>query len=76
MKLHLKPLASDIFISIYAIVSLYLRLKLESESLTSPLTSLIIGAMSVLIIYALIKLKILNPGWFGLFKNKRYTHEL
>lgn len=76
MKLQLKPLASDIIISIYAIVTLYLRFKFENESFVSPLTSLVIGGLSLFIIYALIKIKVLNPGWFGLFSSKRYEHEL
>ena len=70
MKFQLKPLASDIFISVYIVATLYLRLKLENESSVSPLTSLVIGLLSVFIIYAFIKLKVLNPGWFGLFGSK------
>ncbi len=76
MKLMLKPLASDIIISVYAIASLYLRLKFENESAVSPLISLVIGGLSLFILYALIKLKVLNPGWFGLFNSKKYEHEL
>ena len=76
MKLKLKPLASDIVISIYAIVTLYLRFHFESESSVGPLTSLVIGALSLFIPYALIKIKVLNPGWFGLFNSKRYEHEI
>ena len=76
MKLQLKPLASDIIISIYAIASLYLRLKFENESAVSPLTSLVIGGLSLFILYALVKIKVLNPGWFGLFNREKYKHEL
>ncbi len=72
MKLQLKPLASDIVISTYALVTLYLRFKFESESSVGPLTSLVIGGLSLFIIYALIKIKVLNPGWFGLFNSKKY----
>ena len=71
MKLRLNPLASDIFISIYAIASLYLRFKFESETPISPINSIVLGVGFVLIIWALIKLKFLNPNWFGLFKNKK-----
>ena len=71
MKLRLNPLASDIFISIYAIASLYLRFKFESESPISPLNSIVLGIGFVLIIWALIKLKFLNPNWFGLLKSKK-----
>lgn len=68
MKYKIGPLASDIIIVIYAIVSLYFRFKLESETTVSTLNSLAIGFSFVLIIWALIKLKILNPNWFGLIK--------
>lgn len=71
MKLRLNPLASDIFISIYAIASLYLRFKFESETPLSPVNSIVLGVGFVLIIWSLIKLKFLNPNWFGLLKNKK-----
>lgn len=71
MKFRLNPLASDIFICIYAIVSLYLRFKLENEQTVSIANSLVIGACFVIIIWVLIKLKVLNPNWFGLFNSKK-----
>lgn len=70
MKLKLGPLTSDIIIVIYAVVTLYFRFKLENESNISTVNSLVIGLSFVLIIWVLIKLQILNPSWFGLFKNK------
>lgn len=69
MKFQLSPLASDIFICIYAIASLYLRFKFESEGNVSPLSSIVMGICFVIIIWAFIKLKVLNPNWFGLFRN-------
>ena len=71
MKLRLNPLASDIFICIYAILSLFLRFKFESENPISPVNSIVMGIGFVVIIWALIKLKFLNPNWFGLFKPKK-----
>ena len=71
MKLQLKPLASDIIISIYVIASLYLRLKFENDFSVSPLFSLVTGLLLLFIPYALIKLKVLNPSWFGLFNHKK-----
>lgn len=71
MKLRLNPLASDIFICIYAIISLYLRFKFESENTVSPINSIVMGVSFVVIIWVLIKLKFLNPNWFGLFKPKK-----
>lgn len=71
MKFHIKPLASDIIISIYVVATLYLRFKFESQTPTSPILSIIMGICFVVIIWALIKLKVLNPNWFGLFKSKK-----
>ncbi len=71
MKFHINPLASDIIISIYIITTLYLRFKFESQTYTSPMLSIVLGLCFVLIIYALVKLKVLNPNWFGLFNSKK-----
>ncbi len=71
MKLKLSPLVSDIFISVYAVISLYIRFKLESETPISTINSMVIGVCFVVIIWVLIKLKVLNPNWFGLFNYKK-----
>lgn len=70
MKFKLSPLASDIVISVYAIITLFLRFKYESDASVSVINSVVIGAAFLVIIWALIKLEILNPNWFGLFKSK------
>tara|TARA_R110002050_G_scaffold41242_1_gene100049 strand:+ start:38891 stop:39115 length:225 start_codon:yes stop_codon:yes gene_type:complete len=70
MKYKLSPLASDIFISAYAVVTLFLRFKYENSASVGVLNSVVIGAAFLVIIWALIKLEILNPNWFGLFKSK------
>lgn len=70
-QLRIKGLASDIIISLYVIVTLYFRFKLESETSTSSAESLVMGICFITIIWALIKLKVLNPNWFGLFQPKK-----
>lgn len=70
MKFSLGPLTSDIIICIYAIGSLYLRFKFESQTTISPLNSIVMGICFLTIIWVFIKLKVLNPNWFGLFKSK------
>lgn len=70
-RLQLNALTSDILISIYVIVTLFLRFKLESEFATGPLESIVMGICFVVLIWALIKLKFLNPNWFGLFNSKK-----
>lgn len=71
MKFRINPLVSDIIISIYVIVTLYLRFKFENQTEVSPMLSIVMGICFVVIIWALIKLKVLNPNWFGLFNSKK-----
>lgn len=71
MKLRLNPMASDIFICVYAVVSLYLRFKFESKTAISPMNSIVMGICFVVILWVLIRLKVLNPNWFGLFNPKK-----
>ena len=71
MKLRLNSLTSDIIISVYVIVSLFLRFKFESETPLSPMNSIVMGFCFVVIIWVFIKLKVLNPNWFGLFNPKK-----
>lgn len=70
MKFKISPLASDVIISIYAVVTLYLRFSYEKEANISVMNSLVMGICFTVLLYALIKLKVLNPNWFGLFTPK------
>ena len=70
MKFRINPLASDIIISIYALATLYLRFKFENITDVSPVLSIIMGICFVVIIWSLVKLKVLNPDWFGLINSK------
>lgn len=71
MKLCINPLASDIIICIYVVATLYLRFKWQSQTIVTPMLSIVVGLSFVAIIWALIKLKVLNPNWFGLFNSKK-----
>jgi len=67
MKLQVNPRTSDIVITIYIVLTLFFRVKFESEVGASPLQSLVIGICLIVMPWSLIKLKVLNPNWFGLF---------
>lgn len=71
MKLQLNSFTSDIFISIYVVITLYFRFKFESTKNLDPIVSIVLGLSFVAILWSLIKLKILNPNWFGLFNSKK-----
>ncbi|WP_027418110.1 hypothetical protein [Crocinitomix catalasitica] len=70
MKFSLSPLVSDVFILIYITATLYIRFKLENQVALSTLTSVFVGLIFVLILWVMIKTKVLNPNWFGLFKKR------
>ncbi len=71
MKFRINPLASDIIICIYVAITLYLRFKFENSANVSPMLSIVLGICFVVIIWALIRLKVLNPNWFGLLNSKK-----
>jgi hypothetical protein len=73
-RLRLNGTTSDILISAYVVVTLYFRFKFENASPTGVLESIVMGLCFVVILWVLIKLKFLNPNWFGLFNSK--TSEL
>ena len=71
MKLSINPLNSDIFITIYVVITLFVRFKFELNNYAiSPGLSLVFGLCCVAFLWSLIKLKVLNPNWFGLFNSK------
>ena len=73
MKISLNPKASDIFIAIYVAITLFIRFKFEHNNYAvSQGLSIIFGVCGVAFLWSLIKLKFLNPNWFGLFSvNKK-----
>lgn len=71
MKLQVSPLISDIIISVYILITLYIRFEWENSNRISTPQSIAVGLSFVVFIWALIKLKVLNPNWFGLFSAKK-----
>ncbi|MBK5208865.1 MAG: hypothetical protein JJE44_05080 [Flavobacteriaceae bacterium] len=70
MKLKLGNRTSDILITIYVIITIFGRIYIESLFQIGALSSLFMGVLTLLVLWALIKIKILNPVWFGLFNKK------
>ncbi|HQU59589.1 MAG: hypothetical protein KDD02_09275 [Phaeodactylibacter sp.] len=66
MKIRLGRLASDAFIILYILSTLLLRFFLEPQLQGHYLISLGIGAFALLFLWALIRIKFLNPSIFGL----------
>ncbi|WP_088323425.1 hypothetical protein [Polaribacter tangerinus] len=71
MKFQLNGTVSDVLITIYIIVSLFYRIQFEKAINATPIQSVAIGISLLLIVWSLIKMKVLNPHWFGLFSSKK-----
>jgi hypothetical protein len=59
---------SDWIVTIYVIATLYARFVLESQLQGNLLISIGLGAFALLFLWALIKSKVLNPSFFGLYE--------
>jgi len=71
MKLQLKGLAADLFISFYLFATLFVRFQLEAQLQGRYAISMFIGGFGLLFLWALIKSKFLSPNYFGLIEEKR-----
>lgn len=70
MSYRLGNRTSDIVITIYAIITIFGRIYIESLFQIGALSSLFMGAFTLFVVWALIKIKFLNPVWFGMFNKK------
>ena len=71
MKLQIGKTASDIIVTIYLLGTLLIRFLLESQLQSNIVISIMLGLFGLLFLWALVKSKILNPGWFGLLEPKK-----
>lgn len=67
MRLQLGRKASDIIASVYIIGTLFLRILLEPQLNGHYFFSVALGAFGLLFLWALVKAKVLNPSFFGLW---------
>ena len=70
IKLRLGSKTSDIVITIYVIITIFGRIYVESLFQMGVVSSLFMGLATLFVLWALIKIKVLNPAWFGLFNKK------
>ena len=66
MKLQLGQKASDVFVVIYVVGTLFLRFVIEPQLSGRIFISIALGAFALLFLWALVKSKFINPSWFGL----------
>ncbi|MCB0620074.1 MAG: hypothetical protein KDC43_24265 [Saprospiraceae bacterium] len=65
-KFQLGRKASDWFVTLYVLGTLYVRFQLEPQFQGNFLISVGLGAFALLFLWALAKSKFINPSWFGL----------
>lgn len=70
MNLRISPKASDILITVYVVITLIFRFYYEQKANITPGLSIALGVCFLAFPIVLIKAKILNPNWFGMFKFK------
>lgn len=66
MKFQLGKKASDLFVIVYLLGTLYFRFLLEEQLAGHLIVSVGIGAFALLFLWALNKSNFINPSWFGL----------
>ena len=66
MKFQLGHIASDVFVVVYIMATLFGRLYVEPQLSGNYFVSIAIGAFLLLFLWALVKSKFINPTWFGL----------
>lgn len=67
MRFKIGTKASDFIASIYIIATLFLRFYLEPQLNGHIILSIALGLFALLFLWALIKSKILNPTFFGMW---------
>ena len=66
----IKGKAADIIIVLYIMATLYVRFLVEPSLIDHPFISLALGFVMLLILWSLIKVKFLEPDYFGLLSKK------
>lgn len=71
MKLQLGKKTSDFVATFYIIVTLFLRFYLEPQLNGHIILSVALGLFALLFLWALIKSKVLNPTFFGMWPGEK-----
>jgi hypothetical protein len=65
MKLQLGRRASNIFVAIYLLITLYIRFSIEAQLNGNLLVSVGLGAFALLFLWAMTNSGYINPSFFG-----------
>ncbi|MFZ1290876.1 MAG: hypothetical protein WAR79_12345 [Melioribacteraceae bacterium] len=69
MKFNLGEKASDVFVIVYVTLTLFIRFLIQPQLGEHYFISIGLGAFALLFLWALVKSKLINPSWFGLFNH-------
>lgn len=72
----IKGITADILLSVYLLLTLFLRITIEGALTTHPILSIFLGLVMLAFIWALIKTKVLQPNYFGLLGPKSKTESV
>jgi len=67
----IKGMLADCIVGAYLLGTLYLRFMVEESLQAHPILSLALGLVMLLLLWALIKVKFLQPNYFGLLGKKK-----
>jgi hypothetical protein len=67
----IKGIKADLIVVVYLLITLAVRLNLEEGLKGHPIISISLGLLMLLFLWALIKIKVLQPDYFGLLRKKK-----
>lgn len=66
----IKGVLADCIVIIYLLATLFLRFMVEDSMQAHPMLSIALGVVMLLILWAIIKVRLLQPNYFGLLEKK------
>lgn len=66
----IKGRKADMIVTIYLLATLWLRFSVEDRMEDHPILSILLGFIMLILLWAMIKLKWLEPNYYGLLSKK------
>ena len=67
----IKGIWADCIVSLYLLGTLFMRISIEDSMVTHPILSIALGLVMILLVWAMIKIRFLQPDYFGLLGKKK-----
>ena len=76
LRIMIKGTIADCIVGAYLLGTLFLRFMVEGSIRTHPILSIALGLVMLLLLWAMIKVRFLQPNYFGLLgKKEDKAHE-